>query len=114
MKRTGNNLEMTRGDSEYFYTGIEGVPFVDGVDTVTFTIRTDTETKTNILQKVITEFTSDGLAHVIIDPVDTSKLAYGAYVYDCQVTRDEAAEHPYVKTYIKPARFTLTGETTHD
>lgn len=114
---------MVRGDSENFYTfygtrmnkddPVEIIPFVDGVDTVKFTVTKDPNNPAFVLQKVITEFTEDGKAHIIIDPKDTAELDYGVYGYDIQHTRDDDALHPYKKTYIRNAKFELTEERTH-
>lgn len=117
-------IKMVRGDSAYFYTMYgtrankdeewEIVPFIDGIDTVKFTVSKDPNKSDFLLQKIITEFTEDGKAHIIIDPADTAKLDYGVYGYDIQHSRDEDSEHPYKKTYIRNAKFILMEEYTHD
>ena len=113
MKVDGNNITMTRGDSEtisIFCKDILGtiVPFVTG-DTVYFTIKRDIHEEAIILQKIITIFT-DGKAIAVILPIDTKALEFMAYIYDVQITKADGT----VSTIIPPSKFTIGGEVTYE
>jgi len=113
MQVTGNNMSMTRGDSESFtvsYTVASGVniPLVAG-DTIYFTVKENIHTKVIILQKIITEFDS-GTAIIKIDHVDTQDVIYGNYFYDIQLTKADGT----VTTIIPPSKFSITGEVTYE
>lgn len=108
-----SNLSMTRGDSEVITvemrdeSGVQ-IPFSSG-DTVYFTIKTDANTSTKILQKTITTFTS-GMADISIIPTDTSSLSYGKYYYDIQWNKADGTK----KTIVLPSEFLITSEVTYE
>ena len=109
----GDNLEMTRGDTEQLTVSREDeagtqIDFVAG-DVVYFTVKTSVNVTDIILQKTITTFT-DGKAIIEIEPADTSSLSYGTYRYDVQLTELGGD----VTTLIRPAAFKISGEVTYD
>ena len=104
----GNNIKMTRGDSEAITVSCEQQPFVEG-DKITITVRKSKKDTTKVMQKDVTEFV-EGKALISIEPSDTSSLAFGDYIYDIQITRADGT----VKTIIKPATFTVELEVSYD
>jgi len=113
MKVDGNNITMTRGDSEtilIFCKDILGtiVPFVIG-DKVYLTIKRDIHEEAIILQKIITIFT-DGKAIAVIAPLDTKDLEFISYIYDVQITKADGT----VSTIISPSKFIIGGEVTYE
>ena len=113
MKVDGNNITMTRGDSEtisIFCKDILGtiVPFVTG-DIVYFTIKRNIHEEIITLQKIITIFI-DGKAIAVISPIDTKELEFISYVYDVQLTKADGT----VSTIISPSKFTIGGEVTYE
>lgn len=103
-----NNITMTRGDTESITVSCEQQKFEVG-DMVTFTVRLQKKVATKVIQKDVVEFV-DGKAIIEIDPVDTTPLAFGTYIYDIQLTRADGT----VKTIIKPAKFTIDTEVSYD
>lgn len=104
---------MTRGDSETIRIALTdtadvAIPFETG-DTVYFTIKTDTNTATKILQKSITSFV-DGKAVISILPSDTASLSYGTYLYDVQWSRADG----FKRTVITPSKFVIEQEVTYE
>ena len=99
---------MTRGDTETQKVKCPKEPFVDG-DAVYMTVRESVDSPV-AFQKVVTEFTDDGEAVIVIDHEDTKGLDFGSYLYDIQVTRESGV----VKTPVKPSKLTLTEEITYE
>ena len=113
MKVDGNNITMTRGDSETISIFCRNedltiVPLVTG-DKIYFTVKTNVHEVIIILQKIITIFT-DGKAIVIIAPLDTKELKFKSYVYDVQLTKADGT----VSTIIPPSKFIIGGEATYE
>lgn len=107
------DIYMTRGDSETIRVALTdtedvAIPFAVG-DTVYFTVKTDANTPTKVLQKNITSFV-DGKAVISILPTDTSSLNYGAYLYDVQWSRADG----FKRTVITPSRFVIEQEVTYE
>ena len=109
---TGTDIKMTRGDSKTIRVTLkkEGVqiPLIDG-DIIYFTVKTSTITEEKTLQKIITEF-ADGTALIEITPADTKNLLFTTYIYDLQLTDAQGN----VITLIKPSKFIISGEVTHE
>jgi hypothetical protein len=114
MRINGRDIYITRGDSETFnvilYDEIadEQRNFVEGEDTVYFTVKASTQTANKIFQKIITTF-EDGEAVIHIEPVDTRDLKYHEYVYDVQMVKNGS-----VTTIIRPAKFVVDEEVTYE
>ena len=113
MKVDGNNITMTRGDSEAISIFCRNedltiVPLVTG-DKIYFTVKVNVYQEIIILQKIITTFT-DGKAIVVIVPLDTKDLEFRSYVYDVQITRADGT----VSTIIPPSKFIIGGEVTYE
>jgi len=113
MKVDGNNITMTRGDSETISIFCRNedltlVPLVTG-DIIYFTVKANMYKEIITLQKIITIFT-DGKAIVIIAPLDTKELEFRSYVYDVQLTKADGT----VSTIIPPSTFTIGGEVTYE
>ena len=107
MKVEGTNLSMTRGDSETITISCEARPFREG-DVIRFTVKEDVFTKAKEMEKVVTEFTEEGEAVVVIQPEDTRGMGYKGYRYDVQLTTADGT----VTTIVKPSEFRLTAEVT--
>lgn len=109
MTTSGENLSMTRGDSESIIVRINEIPFTTG-HIIEMTVRKSAK-KEIALYKKVTDFTKEGSAIINIRPEDTSGLKFGNYVYDIQWT------DPYgnVRTLIKPVagNFKITEEVTY-
>ena len=113
MKVDGNNITMTRGDSETISIFCRNedltlAPFVTG-DIIYFTVKANMHEEIITLQKIITIFT-DGKAIVVIAPLDTKELAFRSYVYDVQLTKADGT----VSTIIPPSKFIIGGEVTYE
>ena len=113
MKVDGNNITMTRGDSETILIFCKDiletiVPFVTG-DKIYFTVKVNMYQEIIILQKIITIFT-DGKAIVVISPIDTKDLEFRSYIYDVQITKADGT----VSTIIPPSKFIIGGEVTYE
>jgi hypothetical protein len=117
MKVDGTNLSMIRGDSEVITVSCTNnnntkVSFVNGEDTVYFTVKLNTATDVKLIQKVITTFV-DGNAIIDIEPDDTKSLLYKTYKYDIQQIRVVGAS-TRVTTLVGPAMFILENEVTFE
>lgn len=114
MKVNGNEIYITRGDSESFEVSLFDMvddvkrELIEGEDVVYFTVKTSTQTMKKTFQKIINEF-QDGKAIVNIDPEDTKELRYGNYYYDVQLITNGS-----VKTVIPPAMFVVQHEVTYE
>jgi len=109
----GNNISMTRGDSETITisctnTDSQAIPFVEG-DTVYLTMKKSVGNMEKILQKIITVFIN-GRAIIELNPEDTKNLEVRSYVYDIQLTRASGS----VTTLVKPSKFIIEGEVTYE
>lgn len=105
------NLSQTRGDTAgYYFTRVdtEGEPITTAPQSIYFTVKRSFNDSRAILQKKMSDMTmaEDGTWHFVIQAGETDGLPYGDYVYDIQVTDDDA-----VTTIVK-GKFTLTPEAT--
>jgi hypothetical protein len=113
MRINGRDIFMTRGDTERFEVSLYDLtididrPFLEG-DTVYFTVKTSTQTKTKLFQKVVTVF-QDGIAKFTIEPENTKDLRYHEYVYDVQMVKEGD-----VTTIIPPSKFVIEEEVTYE
>lgn len=103
----GQNLFMTRGDSESISVSCKNYSFENG-DVIDFTVKVDEYATKALIHKRITEF-QDGVAYIYIDPVDTSSLKFGEYLYDIQLTNKNGG----VSTIIRPHTFEIGSEVTY-
>lgn len=114
MKINDTDIYITRGDSETFrvilYDEEEEIKrnFIEGEDTVYFTVKTSTQTLHKIFQKIKTEF-EDGEAIIHIEPEDTKNLRYDTYYYDVQMVKNGS-----VTTIITPSQFIVGHEVTYE
>lgn len=82
---------------------------LNDIDTLFVTCKTNSASNSFILfQKTLNdvEIDSEGYCHIVFEPKDTEKLAYGKYVFDIEVT----LKNGYRKTYYDS--FEITNETT--
>ena len=114
VKINDTDIYITRGDSETFrvilYDEEEEIKrnFIEGEDTVYFTVKTSTQTLHKIFQKIKTEF-EDGEAIIHIEPEDTKNLRYDTYYYDVQMVKNGS-----VTTIITPSQFIVGHEVTYE
>ena len=85
----GNDLYMTRGDTEYFTVNV----FKDGEiyllntgDVIKFTVRTRHDSDIAVIEKTSDDFTSSEVRFEL-KPEDTNTLSRGKYVYDIELTK---------------------------
>ena len=97
---------MTRGDSETITVTCDR-PFVNG-DVIEMTVR-KTASSEEELYKRVDEFTSDGKAIIELESADTANLAFGAHLYDVQLTTYDGK----VITIITPHTLYLDKEITY-
>lgn len=114
MKVQGTDLSMIRGDSETITVSCADIndqplPFQVG-DIVYFTVKERAIDVEKILQKIVTVFETDGTAIVDIDPIDTTNLKFKTYIYDIQWVKEDGT----VTTIVRPSKFTLLEEVTHE
>lgn len=109
----GNNLKMTRGDSETIsisFVDKDKVPVVfSKEDIMYFTVKKSINTKRIAIQKIIRDF-PNGELKIDIEPSDTSGLTFGDYVYDIQFNKHDGT----VKTIVPPSDFVIGGEVTYE
>lgn len=101
-----NNISIIRGDSATItlsVTGAQGKPYtILPTDSVTMMVR-KTPTSEVVLTKTFTN------AVLNIDPVDTSSLACGSYVYDVQLVHRDG----WTDTIIPVHQFNVLPEVTY-
>lgn len=110
---SGNEISLTRGDSFYCEVGIvkDDEPYTpqEG-DTVRFYLKRDTlnPPKTEYADKkpIVTKEIPTDTMILHLAPEDTKGLAFGHYVYDCEITFANGD----VDTFINRESFTLLGE----
>ena len=98
-----NNIFLTRGDTcvlKLAVTDSDDQPYDYSNDTVQLTVKSSTYTNVVLIQKNIS---GDSF---VIEPSDTSNLAYGKYVYDVQIITPSNQ----VYTVITPAEFNVCNE----
>ena len=100
---SNNNISLTRGDTVILNLDIQNYELQDS-DDVVLTVKKNVNTPTIILQKKL-DFEN---MRFVIKPDDTSKIPYGTYKYDVQITTSEGN----VYTIITPHDFILDGEIT--
>lgn len=77
-----------------------------------FTMKTNPNNKQALIRKTINNgiyLEEDGYYHIMLEPSETSKLNYGAYVYDIELK--SISSKIFVKTLIE-GTITLTEEVT--
>ena len=104
------DIYLTRGDTAKIDFDIrdgDGDAYtLTGTDVLTFTVKADTATSTETLQKTLSPGYT--LPRITLAPADTSSLAYGEYVYDVQVVLTGGETF----TPVGPYKFILTEEVT--
>lgn len=108
----GAALSMTRGDSATFHfhrEDADGKVITTEATKIFFTVKSNAENEAFVIQKTIEDFVFDENSeyHFTINPDDTNDLAYGDYVYDLEVIREDGS-----KQTISKGTFTLTWEST--
>ena len=114
MKVQGTDLSLIRGDTETIIISCSDInsqplQFVNG-DILYFTVKEKTTTEDKLIQKVITNFETDGTALIDIDSADTKDLRFKTYVYDIQWVRTNGV----VTTIVPPSKFTILEEVTYE
>lgn len=104
-------LSQTRGDTVgYTFQRLSstGQVIKTTPQSLFFTVKHQFTDKEFVIQKKMNEMTldNDGTWHFVLQSEDTESLDYGAYVFDIQVTDDDAV------TTIAKGRFRLTEEAT--
>ena len=99
-----NKIKLTRGDYACFdieITDYDNEPYEPTIEeTVTFTVKRNTNTDNILIQKTGTTIQIEG--------EDTESLSYGRYYYDVQLTHADGRRD----TFITPTEFILTDEVT--
>lgn len=105
-KITGNNIEITRGDTAMIalnLTGADGNEYIlKAGDIALFTVKRNTREAKCLIQKKF----NDG--QIKIEPSDTENLSYGDYFYDVQLQLAAGD----IFTVIPPAKFSVKEEVT--
>lgn len=103
---SGTSITMTRGDTariSVYIVDAEGEPYTPGnQDVIRFAMKKDYKDAEPLLLKDIPVDTMT----LVINPEDTKQLAFGAYVYDIELTREDGS----VDTFIDRAKIKLTEE----
>lgn len=106
IKIVDNKIYLTRGDSAILKVEIrdtDGEEYTpEDTDTVIMTFKKTTSDK----EPIFTHEIDGGI--LMIEPEDTADLAYGDYVYDCQLK----TEAGFVQTFIPPSLFRVLDEVT--
>lgn len=102
-------LTMIKGDTEYLSVDCCGYKLKEG-DIIEMTVRKEALSPVKQIYKKVEEF-ENGIAIIKIEPEDTSKLAFGTYKYDIQITFGESGD---VKTIIPCSNFIIKQEVTYD
>ena len=101
-----NTISIIRGDSATItlsVTDAEGNPYtIKSTDSITMMVR-----KTPTSKVVLTKTFTDAVLN--IDPVDTSSLACGSYVYDVQLVHQDG----WTDTIIPVHQFNVLPEVTY-
>ena len=101
-----NNISIIRGDSATItlsVTDAEENPYtIKSTDSITMMVR-----KTPTSKVVLTKTFTDAVLN--IDPVDTSSLACGSYVYDVQLVHQDG----WTDTIIPVHQFNVLPEVTY-
>ena len=79
-------------------------------DTIYFTVKQTATDMEKVLQKVIKEFTEEGVAEINFLPTDTKNLDFGQYKYDIQWNRSDGS----VQTLVPVSKFWLMEEITYE
>jgi len=99
-------MTIIKKDTANFDIEIDNYSLADG-DEVIFTVNTDVELETPVIQKVVTAF-EDGVATIDLTSEDTN-IEIGTYKYDIQVNTQDGR----VDTVIGPAKFVVKGGVTY-
>jgi hypothetical protein len=103
-----NTIKLTRGDTAYLDITVTedstGEPYVmKAGDKLTMTVKKTCKDSECYFSKTVEDSTL-----IVIEPVDTARLAFGNYMYDVQL--DTSAGEVF--TVIEPACFTIMPEVT--
>lgn len=105
-KLYGNNIRLTRGDTLAVAVGLwnaDGTEYTPNAgDVIRFALKQDYAQDTPILNIIIPNDTQI----LTINPNDTKDLAFGNYVYDIELTKEDGT----VDTFIAEATFTVAPE----
>lgn len=106
---SSGDIHLTRGDTAWFSVVINNTVSSEEYtlaedDTLTMTIKKRAKDLEYLIQKTLV---GETIFH--IEPADTQELAFGAYVYDVQLTTANGD----VFTVITPTTFELTSEVTY-
>lgn len=105
-KLYGNNIRLTRGDTLAVAVGLwnaDGTEYEPSAgDVIRFALKQDYAQDTPILNIIIPNDTQI----LTINPNDTKDLAFGNYVYDIELTKEDGT----VDTFIAEATFTVAPE----
>lgn len=103
---SGTTITMTRGDTARISVNItdaDGEPYVPEVgDSIRFAAK---QNYTDANPLILIDIPIDSLVFTI-NPVDTKGLAFGNYVYDIELTK----ENGMVDTFIAKAKLKITEE----
>lgn len=102
-----NVIKITRGDSAIFKVNVisqrgGGIYPLKSTDKLVFTVKKSTKSPVPLIQKELIN------SEIILEPLDTSMLDYGDYVYDVQLTTHKGM----VDTIIPPSKFKVLEEVT--
>ena len=114
MKIVGRDIYLIRGDSASLLIRLQEKngaphPLAEG-DTIYFTVKQTATDMEKVLQKVIKEFTEEGVAEINFLPTDTKNLDFGQYKYDIQWNRVDGS----VQTLVPVSKFWLMEEITYE
>lgn len=101
-----NAMTIIKKDTASFTLSLDNYELGKG-DTVKFTVATEFESQTPVIQKIITAFDA-GAAKIELSSVDTN-IDKGTYFYDVQVNTSDGV----VDTVIGPAKFKVKGGVTY-
>lgn len=103
---SGNNIEITRGDTGIIEFIPDNYEFSDG-DILFFTVKDDVYSEEYLFQKEIDIFI-DNKAIIMISPDDTKDLDFNTYFYDIQINTADGS----VNTVIEKSKFKVKEEIT--
>ena len=113
----GNDLIMTKGDTEYLTVELLDADDVarnyDIGDTIYFTVKYNSKMVEKVFQKVITTF-SGNEAVIKIEPRDTKDLLVNRLEYDIQLTKANGDITTLIPPPDQKAYLILGGEITYD
>lgn len=102
----GSTIRLTRGDTAYLQVPLktaDGAYTINADDTLEFSVKRTTKDEDYVFQKTVI---GEDTFH--IEPVDTTELSFGKYVYDIQLTTNNGD----VFTVVPPSTFEVLAEVT--